>query len=50
MRRFVSAGLALLLALSLHAQQQRVVNGQVVGEDGVPVPGVTVMKQGTSQA
>lgn len=49
MRRFVSAGLALLLALSLHAQQQRVVNGQVVGEDGVPVPGVTVMKQGTSQ-
>lgn len=48
MRKIILAIVILLLACPLLAQQ-RTIAGQVLGEDGMPIPGATVIKQGTPE-
>lgn len=41
-------GLAWISASALSAEQQRAIRGKVVGENGDPIPGVTVVVKGTT--
>ncbi|HZH64727.1 MAG TPA: carboxypeptidase regulatory-like domain-containing protein, partial [Flavisolibacter sp.] len=47
LRLWVTALCALLFSTVIFAQQ-KTITGKILGEDGVPIPGVTVLAKGTT--